>query len=463
MDWIKINKDETAFNFLNENIVIGNEYEAFDYLLSSSQINYQQYQKIYKLLKRNLSYLFPITLSNVSSINTSSFIISWNSIPFITKYFINVSEYQTFSNSIYTNFEIFNTKSFITGLQAGTNYYYTIRAGNEFGYSDNSKIFSTITVPPKPVALPPTEITTESFIANWSETKGADSYRLDVSTNSMFQNYLPGYHDKLIIGTNQKVTGSFNNIAIYYKVRAVNKSGTSIDSDIMSTQTPLFEAYEALEVSYTSFKASWSHRPGTEYYKLDVSTDIMFNSFVEGYHEKIVYERQCTVYGLLPSTTYYYRVKAKKIDGSDSIYTNVVSVQTNAYKVLTIRTVTAGRARIILDPVDINGKQYETSWGTGILLAGGIFVPLQSFEYAYETDVTLTALDDGNDKFVKWEIKDPISGIWSDPIFERTTTLIGDLVNRQIRATWQYVTPIHPFGSEITNLESEADIKPVTK
>jgi len=40
MDWIKINKDETAFNFLNENIVIGNEYEAFDYLLSSSQINY---------------------------------------------------------------------------------------------------------------------------------------------------------------------------------------------------------------------------------------------------------------------------------------------------------------------------------------------------------------------------------------------------------------------------------------
>src|SRR5207244_12446198 len=53
-----------------------------------------------------------------------------------------------------------------------------------------------------------TYVATYSFTANWSSVSGPTGYHLDVSTNSSFSTYVPGYQD-LNVGnaTSRSVTG----------------------------------------------------------------------------------------------------------------------------------------------------------------------------------------------------------------------------------------------------------------
>ena len=49
--------------------------------------------------------------------------------------------------------------------------------------------------PPAPTANVASNVTTIGFTANWCAANWATGYRLDVSTNSAFSNYLAGYQD----------------------------------------------------------------------------------------------------------------------------------------------------------------------------------------------------------------------------------------------------------------------------
>ena len=92
--------------------------------------------------------------------------------------------------------------------------------------------------PSPPNANPATYIASNSFTANWSRVSGATGYRLDVSTNNSFNNYVGVYHD-LNVGnaTSRSVTG-LNVITTYhYRVRAYNGGGTSANSNIVNVTT----------------------------------------------------------------------------------------------------------------------------------------------------------------------------------------------------------------------------------
>ena len=160
---------------------------------------------------------------------------------------------------------------------------------------------------------------------------GAASYRLDVSTSNTFGTFVPGYQD-LNVGnvTTYAVTGLAPSATYYYRLRAVNASGTSADSNVIAVLTvpaaPVATA--ATAVTSASFQANWQAAGGATSYRLDVSTANTFGTFVAGYHDLNVNDvTTYSVTGLASNTTYYYRLRAANATGS-SADSNVISLIT---------------------------------------------------------------------------------------------------------------------------------------
>ena len=92
--------------------------------------------------------------------------------------------------------------------------------------------------PAAPTALNATNVTANSFTANWTTVSGATGYRLDVATSTSFVNYVPGYQN-LDVGntTNRNVSGLAANTFYYYRLRAYNGNGTGPNSNVVRVKT----------------------------------------------------------------------------------------------------------------------------------------------------------------------------------------------------------------------------------
>ena len=89
-----------------------------------------------------------------------------------------------------------------------------------------------------PIATAATDILVDRLTANWEASADATSYRLDVSTVSSFVSYVSGYQD-LNVGNvlTAVVTGLASDTDYFYRVRAVNDSGTSEHSNTITATT----------------------------------------------------------------------------------------------------------------------------------------------------------------------------------------------------------------------------------
>ncbi|MEQ1588150.1 MAG: fibronectin type III domain-containing protein, partial [Cyclobacteriaceae bacterium] len=209
-----------------------------------------------------------------------------------------------------------------TGLVAGTTYFYQVFSYSGSGQSINYKTTtplsnSAITIPPNPVAVTPNPITSSGFTAIWNSSLSATSYRLDVSPDN-FGTFVIGYNNKTVTGTSDPVTGLNPNTIYKYRVRAVNTSGTSGNSNEISqiTVTAAPVAITAATPSQTGFTANWNAVAGAVGYKLDVSDNSGFSSFVTGFSNKDVAPTNSPVTGLSSGVTYYYRVRSYNSAGT---------------------------------------------------------------------------------------------------------------------------------------------------
>lgn len=269
----------------------------------------------------------------------ASFTANWNSVSGATEYLLDVSESSTFTSYLsgYQGLVIAgSTNRDILGLAPNTTYYYRVRAKNSSGTSGNSNTISVITVLQPPVAKPPPSVYSASFFVKWSLVPGATSYKIDVSTNSNFStfvSYYNNYSTSTLTGASD-TTGMVNSslssgTTYYYRFRAVNSSSTSANSNVVAVTTipPPPSATAATYRTNTSFAANWNATSGATEYRLDVSTNTSFSSFVSGYQDLVVSDIPSkSVTGLTANTTYYYRVRAKNPFGTSGNSSTITTV-----------------------------------------------------------------------------------------------------------------------------------------
>jgi phosphodiesterase/alkaline phosphatase D-like protein len=269
--------------------------------------------------------------NSATSVTTNSFTAWWGAASGATGYRLDVSASSSFSSFLsgYHNLDVGNvlTRS-VSGLSAGTPYYYRVCAYNAGGTSAYSGVISVVTLvnpPSSPTVSPASSITSSGFTANWGAVATANGYRIDVSRSSTFSSFLPGYQD-LDVGNalSVAVTGLTASTAHYYRVRAYNAGGTSPNSARITATTlvnppaaPVAKA--ASSITATRFTAGWNSATGATGYRLDVSSNSAFSTFLNGYQNlDLGNVLSRSVAGLSAGTSYYYRVRAYNAGGTSS-------------------------------------------------------------------------------------------------------------------------------------------------
>jgi large repetitive protein len=256
-----------------------------------------------------------------TSLAENSFNANWAASAGATNYYLDVSTDPAFGSFVgtYNNKDVGNVVTFsVSGLLGGTTYYYRVRASNASGTNGISGSQTVLTVPTPPVSTAASTITQTSFTANWNSALSATKYFLDVSSDAGFASFVSGYENKDVGNVlTFSVSGLNANTSYFYRVRALNASGTSTNSNVI-TIIGIPTAVAAGSITMNSFAANWNAVAGATAYRLDVSDDTNFSTFVAGWQDVNIAGgaviTKLVNSGLTANKEYYYRIRST--DGS---------------------------------------------------------------------------------------------------------------------------------------------------
>lgn len=128
-----------------------------------------------------------VKLSEIQDVSATSLRIEWTSVARANNYLLNLYLLEG-SEKVYVkrNFEMGNVNEYVvTGLLPQTTYYATVSASDGAHLSAESNVVSATTLEPDfsfytPTVSEPTDITRNSFVANWEPLEGASEYFLSV-------------------------------------------------------------------------------------------------------------------------------------------------------------------------------------------------------------------------------------------------------------------------------------------
>lgn len=273
-----------------------------------------------------------------SNIISTDFTLTWDPVINADSYRIDVATTVNFVAGTfvgtYNNLtEATNTLN-ITGLTAGTTYYCRVRGANVGGTSANSAILTVTTLPNIPVALDATGITQTKFTAHWEDVLGADSYRIDISTDN-FATFVSGFNNRNVgLVSSFTVVGLTANTTYQYRVRASLNSTQSDNSNVIITTTlpnppSATTVTAATNISDISFTANWNVSANATEYFLDVATNAAFTNFVDGFQSfNVSNVLTYDVTGLAGGTNYFYRIRAGNPGGVSAYSSNTTTVLT---------------------------------------------------------------------------------------------------------------------------------------
>lgn len=253
-----------------------------------------------------------------SAVTTTGLTLNWAIAANATGYLVDVATNSTFRTFVagYKDRNVAGATSLpVSGLKANTLYYVRVRAYNAQLLGAYSATAAVRTMILAPTASAASSITVSGFSANWRAVTGATGYRLDVATDSGFNNMLSGYADRDVGKlTRIALTGLNHGSAYYYRVRAYSAAGTTASSAAVAVTTKLMATpvvTAASSITTTGFSANWRAVTGAVSYSLDVATDSGFNNLVAGYANRNVGKvTRVAITGLPSGNTYYYRVRA---------------------------------------------------------------------------------------------------------------------------------------------------------
>jgi hypothetical protein len=227
-------------------------------------------------------------------------------------------------------------------------------------------------IPIAPVALSASDVQTREFQANWEIVDGADSYLIDVSTDSSFSSLVAPY-DKLDTGNVTSFT--VDNIApgtrYMYRVKATSDGLIGANSQTIQTTTfpDVPQAASASDRNALKFKANWNEAEGARKYKLDVSRDASFNNILADYNNLDVgTSTSFTVTNLNPGEGYYYRVRSEAgprvSNSSNVIETSTLTISSDQSEIV------ADQFKVLANGDQANELRITVKSDEGILLEG---------------------------------------------------------------------------------------------
>lgn len=264
-----------------------------------------------------------VTPVNSSFNHTTDLSFNWDSSLRADKYEFQLATDTLFQNIVVIDTSITGTSRVVTGLSYNTNYFWRVRAKNVGGNSSFSTIWNFRTKLQTPTLQSPANNSQNITInptLTWSTVAGAANYHLQVALDPLFNQII--LNDSLLTNTSVQVGPLLNSTAYYWRVKGYNGiyksdfSGSFNFTTIISNPNfPVLlspgngSVNQPLNITFT-----WEPVASATSYKLQVSTDSLFGSF-------IINDSSITTtskFVNLPNSNqkYFWRVQAKNVGGN---------------------------------------------------------------------------------------------------------------------------------------------------
>lgn len=193
-----------------------------------------------------------------------------------------------------------------------------------WNHAANHQITITAATPPAPVLLsPPNGATNQptTVTLSWNASGGATSYRVQVSTTSLFTTTI--FDDSTIATTSTQVASLNNSTRYFWRVRAKNGAGsgpyTAAWDFTTIGQAPVAPVLllppDGSTSQPTTLTLRWFAASGTTSYRVQLATDSLFLSgfFLD---DSAVVDTFRTTSALSGNTTLYWRVRGRNGSGT---------------------------------------------------------------------------------------------------------------------------------------------------
>ncbi len=260
-----------------------------------------------------------------TKVDNFSFTAEWSAVIGAESYDVELATDASFGNIISVKNVTNNYYEFV-GLSPQTTYYFRVKTieGIYGSAYSNSISVSTLAIE-VPVALAASAIDIFSFTANWQTVSAASGYVVELSTDAGFSSVQSSVSSS---STYHTFTDLKPNTDYYYRVKSEISGFTSAPSSIVNCKLlpiPVPTAHEEEDKHAFGFTAKWDFVAEATSYSFDLATDPGFTQLVSGYSDKSLSDNFLVIDKLDYKTTYYYRVRAKRLNDYSDYSSTIVA------------------------------------------------------------------------------------------------------------------------------------------
>jgi len=365
--------------------------------------------------------------------------IQWNSVPWATKYHLQIAEDAAFAALVKNDSTITDTLCLAPVLQFSKKYYWRVCALNAHGAGPYSAtlIFTTSDgTPNRPSLRSPTTLSIDLAvdpIMQWSGVVWATTYQLEVATDAAFHTI--AFNDSTITDTVFHLPTLQNDVSYYWRVRALNGTVSSLYSTVWTFTT--IKGIPQIVVLRTPLNNTtgtpidpilqWSRTQSVSWYRLQVAQDVTFSSIV--YEDTTLTDTLSHTPPLQYNKKYYWRVRAEntRANGPYSLIWSFTTTE-GTPPVPVLRSPATLSGGVAIDPLLFwASSTYATRYH--VQIAEEILFHIIAYEDSIIIDSTVHIPPLQNDKRYYWRVRalnnsatSAFSTVWSFTTIEGVAT-----------------------------------------